>query len=846
MFSLFRFQRYRVFWQLRHYLRSSLFFVNKILFESGKQKEGFVEHLSIAKELSWLILKAVLMAILSVCVIKGGEYLCFTYTKISDASFIIELQKVIDNNSNTFITLFSIIASISGLFLGLYFTAISVVTSTYSRFPDNIRNLLLKEKVGTFYINLLSIATALSILMIAYKAFGGDPGIALSLFVLLLGCFGIFCFSLLGIRAFFFFDPSSFGNALFYDIIKQVKLATISGFKSFDENFQVHYQRVAAQKIKTLRTLVEICIKERHFQESSLLPVLAKTISLLEIYQKERSKIPSDSRWYNRIPIHKNWFLSDSTSFAVAMESHSFIQPEMVPNTQWFEDEIVSIFEYSLKNMLEKGSIQLASDFLNSLCGYFEKSGYDLEIQNNRKIIDKLMPIVEKYLYGLSSEKRLEHYDDEQIGLLEVWSVCIMSAPLGFYKFIREMDIKNIINRINQIDWCNPSDLYKHGFAPHILSRIEFIQKRLQFEKSIEDETITPNWYRSQLIVVRLLDIFKECTDELIASLTSIFISKSNAFIEKKLFVLAALFSKRGLETCSKMRAHFPNLEKTTNEVIKNEMVIADIPYSAIDWADIRSKISKSYNDLVEVQAKCLPTLSLIKRPKNWPDIFGQTYNTVCHEVYKFLIENDQDKFSLLFPLLFIGSIMASENLRTELKDREADVIVSIMSEPLLDLLHLSGYARIFSELYDAPKLWQDCSSVWDNYLKEREDAKPLLEKLVRLQEYRKSKFQIFPRDNLRTNWELSLKHKLREMNVIDDMLGPSYTRRLADKRHSSAFIRALCRGRYMHFLSAAEVFILTYLLKRPEASGITYQDHSDLNRNIEEEEKNEDKQSNG
>ncbi len=832
MLCLLKTQRKRIYWQLRYYVNVIRFLINKVFFKVAEQKTSIKEHFSITKELLRLVLKSIVFSIAVLFLFKWFDHLLVVYNSISNNNFLISLQTKVASNSIVAITLFSIIASISGLFLGLYFTAISVVSSTYVRFPDSIRSLLLREKVGNFYINILSVTTVLSILLIADKVFWNGPGILLSLFVLLLGCFGIFCFGLLGIRAFFFFDPSQFCDALFQDIIKYVRWATISGFKCFDQNFQAHYQRMAAQKIKTLRALVEICINEKHLQESSLLPLLTKTVGLLEVYQIERAKIPSDSRWYSRTPVHKNWFLSDSSSFALAMESHSFIQPDMVPNAYWFEDEIADIFEYSLKNMLSQKNIQLASDFLNSLCGYFEKTGYDLEIQNNIAFINKLMPALDSYFSSLSpKDKEFEQYEDAQIGLLEVWSVCIMSAPLGFYKLSRDLKIEDISNRIKRICWTNTVSLYKNGFPPLLLSRLEYLQKRLKFEYSVEGKIITPTWYTRQLIIGRHLDVFKECLDKLLESLSSIFISKSNALIEKKLFMLSALFSKRGLETCTKMRANFSYLEKTVKLIIEKEIVEKDIPYSIINWDDVRNKINEAYGKLIEIQGKCLPALSFIKRPKNWPDVFGQTYNTVCHETYRSLIEKDQNKFSMLFPLLFFGAIVASENLRAELSDRDVEVIVSIMSEPLLDILNLSGYSKIYSELYNEPKLWQACSSVWDEYLKKQKNKKPLLEKLIGLQEYRKNKFQIFPRDTLRTNWGLMLQHKLREMNLIDGMLESSPWRDQKNK-HTSALIRALCQGRYIH-TSADEVFILTYLLKQPEAIDIKYQDRFGLNKSI-------------
>lgn len=836
MISLFKIQRKRVYWQMRYYVNTARFFINKIFYKSKEQTASIKEHFSIGKELFILVIKSIFFAIVVLVVFKWLDQSLITYATTFNNKFLMALQTKVINNSSVAITLFSIIASVSGLFLGLYFTAISVVSSTYARFPDSIRNLLLREKVGNFYINILSITTVLSILLVADKIFFDTPAILLSIFVLLLGCFGIFCFGLLGIRAFFFFDPTRFCDALFQDIIKFIESATISGFKCFDQNFQAHYQKNVAQKIRTLRTLIEICIKEEHLQESSLLPVLAKTIGLLKIYQNSRSRIPSDSKWYSRTPIHKNWFLSDSSSFAIAMESHSFIQPDMVPNTYWLEDEISEIFEYSLRNMLSQKNIQLASDFLNLLYDYFEKVGYDLEMQNNIRFIEKLMPVLDSYFYSLSpNENQLEQYKDLQVGLLEVWSVCIMSAPLGFYKLSRELKIEDIIGNIKRICWSNASSLYDSGFPPALLSRLEYLQKRLKFEYCVENKTITPSWYKRQLIIGRYLDAFKENLDKLLESLDSTFISKSNALIEKRLFMLAALFSKRGLETCSKMRANFSYLEKTVKAITGKELIEKDIPYSKIDWNVVRNKIDESYGKLIEIQGKCLPTLSIIKRPKNWPDVFGQTYNTVCHETYISLFGKDKNKFPMLFTLLFFGAIMASENLRAELSDRDVEVIVSIMSEPLLDLLNLSGYAKIYSELYNEPKLWESCSSVWDGYLGKQENKKPLLEKLIGLQEYRKSKFQIFPRDTLRTNWDLMLQHKLREMNLIDDMLESS---RWGNQRnsHKSALIRALCRSRYIH-TSADELFILTYLLKQPEAGDIKYQDRFGLNKSIEDEE---------
>jgi hypothetical protein len=839
MFTWFKFQRKRWFWYIRHYILSSKFYINRFFFSTTERRERIEEDFSIASSLFRGVISSIVLSLFFVLFFGLVDYVLerffFTRFNIIAVPIISKLLFYVSPDNTSYVTLFSVIASIAGVFLGLYFTAISGVVSVYAKFPDNIRNLLLREKVGNFYIRLLSLTTILSVFLIGYKVFWNNPGIILSLAVLLLGCFSFFCFTLLGVRAFFFFDPSSFGDVLFQDLRKYIKLATVNGYKFADQSFQAHYQKIASEKLRTLKVLIDICVKERHLQETSLLLVLIKTMFLLGYYEDEKACIPSDSRWFNRTPVHKDWFLTDSSTLMLAIQTHSFIQPEMVPNSYWFEDRVWEMILYSVDKMIADGNVELVSDFLNRIYNYFEKMGYDLELKKCEDVLCKLNPIIIKYLSANRSSE--ETYTDDQLSVLEVWSVARMSAPLGFYRFCRELNVKSIVADIGRIGWRDKTDLYKHKIPSAILPRLEYLQDRLRIENAIEGRTISPDWYKQQLVICRYFDLSKECIDILLDSLDKFFIFESEAFIKNKLFLLAALLSKRGLETCSKIMANIPHLERSLSELDKIALVIKEIPCQKIDWKAMRSRVDKAQNKLVEIQAKCLPALSLLKKQKTRPDVFGQTYNTVCQEAYYALAENKKDIFVSLFPVLFVGALMAFENLKEDLKDREVEVLISIASEPLLDILNLSGYAKIYSELYEQKEIWNTCVSVWNNYFKDRQDKKDLLKRFIVLQEFRKGQFKIFPRDYLRTNWETMLGAKLQEKNIIDDRLGFS-SHPWGEKNidHKSPFIRALCRGRYLHHVSAPDVFILTYLLKQPEAQGIEFKDYSQLNEAIERE----------
>lgn len=104
---------------------------------------------------------------------------------------------------------FSTLAQISGLFLGLYFTAISVVAGTnYARVPTEILDALVREKVGNLYIRIVALFGGVSLILLGLVNLGYTPGTLNIILALLLGVASLFSFVELGRRAFYFFDPT--------------------------------------------------------------------------------------------------------------------------------------------------------------------------------------------------------------------------------------------------------------------------------------------------------------------------------------------------------------------------------------------------------------------------------------------------------------------------------------------------------------------------------------------------------------------------------------------------------------------------------------------------------------
>jgi hypothetical protein len=67
-------------------------------------------------------------------------------------------------NNSTYVSLLSTVAQISGIFLGLYFTAVGVVVSAvYSRVPGDVRALLVQEKTGNLYLRIVALLCAVAV-----------------------------------------------------------------------------------------------------------------------------------------------------------------------------------------------------------------------------------------------------------------------------------------------------------------------------------------------------------------------------------------------------------------------------------------------------------------------------------------------------------------------------------------------------------------------------------------------------------------------------------------------------------------------------------------------------------
>src|SRR6202034_445323 len=100
------------------------------------------------------------------------------------------------------------------------------------------------------------------------------------------------------------------------------------------------------------------------------------------------------------------------------------------------------------------------------------------------------------------------------------------------------------------------------------------------------------------------------------------------------------------------------------------------------------------------------------------PDYLGQAVHRSGEACFEALAQNDPELFRQLFGPYFFGVFAVIERLRPQVADwSDIGTALTWMTEPLIDLIDLSGYALIFSEYHANQTLWDECRDIWNAYL---------------------------------------------------------------------------------------------------------------------------------
>lgn len=780
------------------------------------QRESFSILVEIFKTIFW----QVIFAIALVSVLAVISYFLTPY--IVASKFLPSL------NYETSTDFLGIVAQVAGVFLALYFTAVSVVASTvYARVPGEIRELLTRERVGNLYIRIVALTVAVAALLLVKGALGFSIGILDVVFTGLLTVIAVFSFVSLGMRTFYFFDPTRLAEHLGYDLVRWLKAATPKGFQWHNSSFQAYYQKQAEQVLLTYRNVVTMAVNDSHFDGKALSQLILRPLMLLKLYTEKKASIPSESYWFKRKYQHRDWLTADYNEISLALRSGTTLHPELVPDFPWFERYIEEMVVAVIEALIQRNDLRNAATILDNLQSTQSALAEHLAMDESLHLFRELWPQVQKVAFGDEPNADSAAKDGEEdrlskLGIIDVYCLGFISIMLGLSKKLRETDSGSFAKHIRRIRWHKLESIYTALFPRDVIKQLEYLQKRLEFEYAVEGKLISPLWYRNQIAALGMGLFIERTVEDLVKECEIVFGSHTERLTSEKRYLNATQFIQRGLEACDKFIHHL-DIIKACFDHFSEFHRVQDIPWPSPAWEDFTKRMLAVRERLISYLA--VASISLAKMPskQDLPDYFGQCFSVLAEECISAMTAANEKLFRLIFPAFFNAALAAHERLRSQLGGRTDQAAMIFMTEPIEDLLHISGYALVYTEL-DGNKYWDIVKELWDRYLDNNKTAKEVVEFIINTVSYRKSVFAIPPRAPLRTDWQRKLEKRLRENKILNDISDYAFIDyRHVKPKHPSKIIQIIARGTMgIIHRDGQDVFLALYLAKRPEASGLS------------------------
>ena len=250
-------------------------------------------------------------------------------------------------------------------------------------------------------------------------------------------------------------------------------------------------------------------------------------------------------------------------------------------------------------------------------------------------------------------------------------------------------------------------------------------------------------------------------------------------------------------------------------------------------------EITERNDELLILLSQCIPNYPKKKYSEDFPDYFGLAVHTSGEALYSAMECNNHILFLKLFPNYFFGILDIHDRLLSRNPIWSPRDQVTVLSEPLLDLIDLSGYAIIYSEYHQNPAIWKACKDLWDHFLGSVETVK-MLSNIAGVVYHSKNLFAITPRSLTRTNWEIRLNQSLEKYPRKSKLVFSFHALQILD--HPSRLIRILGGtdnfGFNVHH--ASDIFIDLYIKSFPESDGLDFGNRDDLRDTLNRWQENE------
>lgn len=606
------------------------------------------------------------------------------------------------------------LAGMGGVFIGLYYAAVSAVaTQAYADVPNELRYLLAGDVASRAYMGLLTFVTCFALLHVALGVVAPDytSGIAL-IAALLLSAMSVILFVHLGNRAFHLLDPTAFSEELVGNLDRWVDRARVVRRRSAWPEFQQHARSQAEYAITTLDAIIERSIAMAS-RLGSVPTLCSQLLGVLFRYQLRKPEIPTDSRWYPQVLVQRRWFLSSDTYTSTAVQTGTALQPDARTDWFWVEERIDGIVRRILDVLSEQGRFRALLSCLSTLAEAVQRRARSGDVVGCvsawARLNETLIPRIMAHARGASD-------DVLPLAVCDALSSLPVNIAIGFREYMDANPISSFDRYVAALRSSNPLRVGRYPF--HQVDRVSWLRVRIDYEVLVEGNTVSPDWYHDELLRQVEVQHLEKCIQALLDTVPSHYETFGVTLQSGKHVTLEGAFLERRLEYLNKVRISLELVLKRFGDLSAVKR-ITGLPWPELDDKILRGKLVQREGELVDRMAIVSLELVRMAESETVPDYGGRFLAEVAAATFDAAADGNAEQFDKLFRALAIGSLRISNALRAKIGPNVAtDPKLIAAVAATAEFLDIAGYAFVFSELHGRPEIWATTRSVLDAVFK--------------------------------------------------------------------------------------------------------------------------------
>ncbi len=479
-------------------------------------------------------------------------------------------------------------------------------------------------------------------------------------------------------------------------------------------------------------------------------------------------------------------------------------------------------------------------DLLAGVDTYVDALAKNGNLRRATIFVNKMCDLWEQACSVSISETNHEGERAEEPGIVDALCSLHLRILVAYRRAVEDTKPERTAERLRNVSWRMAESLYSVGFLAPEVRQLEWIFPRMQMEMDVEGKIRTPAWYVQDLILKLQMETLIENVDSLIEKGTAFQDWSERLHKANRIWQSAAVVA-RYLEYLNKLTVHLPFFIDHF-ESLSAAKHLTDLQWPEFDKERWVNRTSKLRTTVARSMAKHVVLLSSTRKvPDGIPDYLGQFIHETAENLFSALMTKQVQDVPDLFAPYLIGTLALFDRMKpSKLKpDVWTEQKLQIAAAPVLDILELSGYAKLLAELHQEEQLWTEIARFWDKLLQSNPGT---LAWLAAITAGGLPRFQIPHRGLVRSNWSIRVQNDLNKVLrrgiLRGESIGGFFT---ADKVvHPSPLVRYYAK---YSFLDGWEIFVSLYLSKQTGADQLQWgRAARDLNHSLQREEEIYDK----